>query len=343
MSIRGQVLADFIAERLDEDGPLAEIPVEEDIPEPLTLFTDGSSCLEWSGAGLILTNPKGTEFTYPLRFKFDVSNNEAEYEALVAGLRIAEQMGVKNLEAKVDSRTKKRKQEGGCSQQDRIHQLRPPNQASLGRSAERKIDRRKGNPCGCGRRRISMDDTAARVPHIWHVRNKESTSHQNQVKTIYRNRWCPVPKGKPQLGEGIKARLDEGSKNWIEEVSHVLWGHRTMIKTSNEDTLFSLTYGTEAVIPAEIGMPSLRKEPQFAKQKSKAKWRSTIMPRSAAQLLSQETSCTATMKLATQKKVENLVQNGKDHTKWWKHLEKEHIRSGTEAKTYSRELGTSKT
>ncbi|GJV23586.1 reverse transcriptase domain-containing protein [Tanacetum coccineum] len=276
MSIRGQVLADFIAEKLDEDDPPAEIPVEEDILEPLTLFTDGSSCLEGSGAGLILTNPKGMEFTYALRFEFDASNNEAEYEALVAGLRIAEQMGVKNLEAKVDSRlvanqisgsyvakeqsTKKRKQESGCSQQDRIHQLLPPNQASLGRSAERKIDRRKGNPGSCGRRRISMDDTAARVPHIWHVtsRNRESTSHQNQVKTIYRNRWCPVPKGKPQLGEGIKARLDEGSKNWIEEVSHVLWGHRTMIKTSNEDTLFSLTYGTEAVIPAEIGMPSLR-------------------------------------------------------------------------------------
>nr|GEX64000.1 hypothetical protein [Tanacetum cinerariifolium] len=31
-----------------------------------------------------------------------------------------------------------------------------------------------------------------------------------------------------------------------------------MIKSSNEDTLFSLTYGTEAVIPAEIGMPTLR-------------------------------------------------------------------------------------
>ncbi|GJX89219.1 reverse transcriptase domain-containing protein [Tanacetum coccineum] len=38
------------------------------------------------------------------RPKFDASNNEAEYEALIAGLRIAEQMGIKNLEAKLDSR-----------------------------------------------------------------------------------------------------------------------------------------------------------------------------------------------------------------------------------------------
>ncbi|GKD57839.1 reverse transcriptase domain-containing protein [Tanacetum coccineum] len=44
------------------------------------------------------------EFTYALRFKFDATNNKAEYEALIAGLRIAEQMGVKNLQANVDSR-----------------------------------------------------------------------------------------------------------------------------------------------------------------------------------------------------------------------------------------------
>nr|GFA33452.1 reverse transcriptase domain-containing protein [Tanacetum cinerariifolium] len=60
------------------------------------------------------------------------------------------------------------------------------------------------------------------------------------------------------FGEGIKARLNARSKNWIEELPHVLWAHRTMIKSSNEDTPFSLTYGTEAVIPAEIGMPTLK-------------------------------------------------------------------------------------
>ncbi|GJV01971.1 reverse transcriptase domain-containing protein [Tanacetum coccineum] len=60
------------------------------------------------------------------------------------------------------------------------------------------------------------------------------------------------------LGEGIKARLDERSNDWIEEIPHVLWAHHTMIKSSNGDTPFSLTYGTEAVIPAEIGMPTLR-------------------------------------------------------------------------------------
>nr|GEW72114.1 reverse transcriptase domain-containing protein [Tanacetum cinerariifolium] len=54
-----------------------------------------------------------------------------------------------------------------------------------------------------------------------------------------------VERANRSLEEGIKARLDERSKDWIEEVPHVLWAHRTMIKSSNEDTPFSLTYGTK--------------------------------------------------------------------------------------------------
>ncbi|GKD51028.1 reverse transcriptase domain-containing protein, partial [Tanacetum coccineum] len=60
------------------------------------------------------------------------------------------------------------------------------------------------------------------------------------------------------LEEGIKVRLDQGRKDWIEEVPYVLWAHHTMIKSSNTDTPFSLTYGTWTVIPVEIRMSLLR-------------------------------------------------------------------------------------
>nr|GEX08487.1 reverse transcriptase domain-containing protein [Tanacetum cinerariifolium] len=66
-SIRDQVLADFIAKRPDEEGSPIETQVEELTPEPYTIFKDGSSCLEGSGAGLILTSPEREEFTYALR------------------------------------------------------------------------------------------------------------------------------------------------------------------------------------------------------------------------------------------------------------------------------------
>ncbi|GJX60221.1 reverse transcriptase domain-containing protein [Tanacetum coccineum] len=104
VSVKGQILADFIVERPEEESPDTLMEVEEELPEPWILFTDGSSCTDGSGAGLILTNPEGMEFTYALRFRFDATNNEAEYEALIVGLRIAEQMGVKNLQANVGSR-----------------------------------------------------------------------------------------------------------------------------------------------------------------------------------------------------------------------------------------------
>nr|GEY56445.1 reverse transcriptase domain-containing protein [Tanacetum cinerariifolium] len=67
-----------------------------------------------------------------------------------------------------------------------------------------------------------------------------------------------VEKANQSLEEGIKARLGEGNKNWVEELPHVLWAQRTMIKSSHGDTPFSLTYETKAVIPAEIGMPTYR-------------------------------------------------------------------------------------
>ncbi|GKC17370.1 reverse transcriptase domain-containing protein, partial [Tanacetum coccineum] len=76
------------------------------------------------------------------------------------------------------------------------------------------------------------------------------------VKHLQSNRL--VERANRSLGEGIKARLGEGNKNWLEELPHVLWAHHTMIKSINDDTLFSLTYGTEAVIPTEIGMPTYR-------------------------------------------------------------------------------------
>ncbi|GJX47166.1 reverse transcriptase domain-containing protein [Tanacetum coccineum] len=67
-----------------------------------------------------------------------------------------------------------------------------------------------------------------------------------------------IERANRSLGKGIKARLGEGNKNWIEELPHVLWAYRIMIKLSHDDTPFSLTYGTEAVIPAKIRMPTYR-------------------------------------------------------------------------------------
>ncbi|XP_071741152.1 uncharacterized protein [Rutidosis leptorrhynchoides] len=74
-AIKGQVFADYLAEMS-----------------------------EGAGAGLVLASPSGEEHTYALRFNFDATNNEAEYEALLADLNIAHKMNVTKLRAFTDSK-----------------------------------------------------------------------------------------------------------------------------------------------------------------------------------------------------------------------------------------------
>ena len=57
----------------------------------------------------------------------------------------------------------------------------------------------------------------------------------------------------------IKAKLDEAKGAWPEELPNVLWAYRTTPRTPTGETPFRLTYGTEAVIPVEIGVASTRR------------------------------------------------------------------------------------
>ncbi|GJR75643.1 reverse transcriptase domain-containing protein [Tanacetum coccineum] len=73
-------------------------------PRAWKLYTDGASNNEGSGAGLILIALDDAEYPYALRLNFSNSNNDAEYEALLDGLRIANEMQVKDIHAFVDSK-----------------------------------------------------------------------------------------------------------------------------------------------------------------------------------------------------------------------------------------------
>nr|GEU51034.1 putative ribonuclease H-like domain-containing protein [Tanacetum cinerariifolium] len=101
------VLADFINE-IPIGVKHVEICIstdEEAIMEEWTLYTDGASSLKGVGAGLVLIDPAGVEYTYAIRrLNFPNTNNEAEYEALLARLLIAQKMKVRPLKVKVDSK-----------------------------------------------------------------------------------------------------------------------------------------------------------------------------------------------------------------------------------------------
>ena len=67
------------------------------------LYVDGSSNENGSGVGIILITPAGSRFHFALRFSFKASNNEVEYEALLAGLRIAKGLRAKAIHCYSDS------------------------------------------------------------------------------------------------------------------------------------------------------------------------------------------------------------------------------------------------
>nr|KYP53812.1 Retrovirus-related Pol polyprotein from transposon 17.6 [Cajanus cajan] len=94
-SIKSQYLADFVNE-LQPKGCF-----ENDL---WTMHVDGSSNNQGSGAGIILEGPTGLVLEQSLRFAFKASNNQAEYEALLAGLRLAREIGVSRLECWTDSK-----------------------------------------------------------------------------------------------------------------------------------------------------------------------------------------------------------------------------------------------
>ena len=133
-AIKGQVLADFIAEFTDDDAPaieqaLAETAAPTDAPlaptggegdginsaestkqkiedkgsQFWTLFIDGSSTRDGSGVGIVLKSPEGSVIEQSVRLGFTASNNESEYEALIVGMKKAKALGVRNLQIHCDS------------------------------------------------------------------------------------------------------------------------------------------------------------------------------------------------------------------------------------------------
>ncbi|XP_074364304.1 uncharacterized protein LOC141705125 [Apium graveolens] len=92
-AIKAQVLSNFVAECQFKSK--AQKP-EDDQSRPWLLFVDGSSTSNSGGAGVILISPEGFKIQQALKFGFSATNNVAEYEALIAGLKLTS-----DLEAEV--------------------------------------------------------------------------------------------------------------------------------------------------------------------------------------------------------------------------------------------------
>nr|GEX47307.1 reverse transcriptase domain-containing protein [Tanacetum cinerariifolium] len=292
--------------------PMENHGEEEPLSDPWILFTDGSSCIDVSGAGLIIKNPKGMEFTYALRFR-PLQENYVLREihegpcsmysdprfVVAKALRSGYYWPTMHADAK-----KLIRESNDCQ----VHHPVPRNtQQNLTPITSPWPFYKWGidiaGPFSEGPGKVKFLIVAIDYFTKWIEAKHVATIMGDQIKKfVWENivcrfgflgeiisnnekqlrdnpfkNWCEklcirqcfafvkhpqanglVERANRSLGEGIKAMLDERSNNWLEEISHVLWAHRTMIMSSNGETSFSLTYGTEAVIPVEIGMPTLK-------------------------------------------------------------------------------------
>ncbi|MCI20601.1 gag-pol polyprotein, partial [Trifolium medium] len=94
MALKAQVFTDFLAELT---------PGNTEPCTSWTVFTDRSSNSKGSGAGLILESQEGLTVEVSLKFSFSATNNQAEYEACMAGVDLALEMGAKYLKLKTNS------------------------------------------------------------------------------------------------------------------------------------------------------------------------------------------------------------------------------------------------
>ena len=99
IAIKAQALADFIAKFtfLDEDNLTNEA-------ERWTIQTDSLSAQKRGRVRVIITTPNGEILKYGVELKFPATNNEAEYEGILTGLRLEKALEVKNLLVQSDSK-----------------------------------------------------------------------------------------------------------------------------------------------------------------------------------------------------------------------------------------------
>ncbi|XP_071728902.1 uncharacterized protein [Rutidosis leptorrhynchoides] len=360
-AIKGQVMADYLAETAT-DMPVICNPEQLPAPSPelRELYTNGAASSEGAGAGLILTGPHQEEHTYALRFNFKVTNNEEEYEALLAGMCIARELGVEKLQAYVDSQLVANQINGTFDANDKsmqsylalVHSLadtfadfrimeqvfkkstepeitvasveeeeatwmtdiieflwagslpeeekeatkirvKALNYELRGEILYRKsylgaslhcvgpkeaatiIDEIHKGSCGLHSGSRTVTERIKRLG--FGIPNEIVSDNGTQFEGNPFRSWfqdlnikqCVTSVAHPQAnGEcevtnrdivhAIKARLGMKHSGWVDELPKVLWAHRTTQKNSTGEISFSLVYGSEAVIPAEITVPTER-------------------------------------------------------------------------------------
>ncbi|KAK3032342.1 hypothetical protein RJ639_035393 [Escallonia herrerae] len=259
--------------------------VNKSPPDHWNLYVDGSSALGSSGAGLILISPEGFTIEYALLFGFRASNNEAEYEALLVGIRLAHALKVDSLSVHGDSQLVVNHVLGDYEARDeRMAQylnLVKTSAVKFQNFTICQIPHDQNTQADTLSRLASAEEMDDRRPIYLEILKDRSISSQTEVETIeqepcwmdmivtylstgelpserHEARNLRVKAARYALVEGLKKKLDEAKGAWVDELPKVLWAYRTTPHSVTGEMPFLLCYGTEAMLPVEIGVPTIR-------------------------------------------------------------------------------------
>ncbi|XP_059436668.1 uncharacterized protein LOC132169694 [Corylus avellana] len=353
---------------------LDRVPIEENAQkkdETWVVYVDGSSTRKNGGAGVVLITPDGEELCSSLRLEFKTTNNEAEYEAVLAGLGLAREMGANFVELRSDSQVivghirgefeaKRDKMKQYLSKEEGDYVLREIHEGICGSHSGARVLAHKAVRAGFYWPNMNRDsvqtvrncDKCQRFANIakqppedlssisspwpfsqWRVdivgplpRGKGGvcftvvavdyftkwaevealvnitaksierflwknvvchygiphafvTDNGKQFDCESFREWCaklhirnyysspahPQANGQVEVTNKtifkmLKKKLGDQKGNWADDLPEVLWAYRTTKRIPTEESPYALAFGTEAVIPAEIGSGSYRVE-----------------------------------------------------------------------------------
>ena len=90
-AVKGQVIADFVTQHHKPIVGYVELV-------PWTLFFDGSSCKQGGGIGVVIVSPRGASFEFAFPAEPIITNNKAEYKAILKGLQLLHEVTAEAIE-----------------------------------------------------------------------------------------------------------------------------------------------------------------------------------------------------------------------------------------------------
>ncbi|RVW25566.1 hypothetical protein CK203_111027 [Vitis vinifera] len=276
---KGQVMADFVLEYSRRPNQHHESSEQE----WWTLRVDGASRSSGSGVGLLLQSPTGEHLEQAIRLGFSASNNEAEYKAILSGLDLALALSVSKLRIYSDSQlvlppslSKKPFYCHTCASHPSVTEDSTCNTIEANQTDDQewthniaeylRADTLPEDPKQAHKIRVQ----AARFTLIGgHLYKRSSQGLIFAVLGIQK----PMGHGHSGTLPAAPAQKKFLLSPLITSVNGEVGGGATRrpvglsnhTRTPTGNTPFALTYGMDAVIPTEIGLPTIRTD--AAKQK----------------------------------------------------------------------------